>query len=153
TANIPTPLVKDDLVFCSTGYGDGGTALLKLTARGGGVDAKEVYYHPSNKMQNHHGGMVLVNGYVYMGHGHNNGLPMCVELATGKIMWGPGRGPGSGSAAVIYADGNLYFRYENGIMALVEANPKRFNLKSSFTLASVLDHSWPHPAIAGGKLY
>jgi len=29
TANIPTPLVQDDLVFCSTGY-DAGSALLRL---------------------------------------------------------------------------------------------------------------------------
>ncbi|MCA9262160.1 MAG: PQQ-binding-like beta-propeller repeat protein, partial [Planctomycetales bacterium] len=30
-ANIPTPIVRDDLVFYSTGYDDGGCALLKLT--------------------------------------------------------------------------------------------------------------------------
>ena len=34
TANIPTVIVRDDLVWCSTGYGDGGSALLKMNAEG-----------------------------------------------------------------------------------------------------------------------
>ena len=34
TANIPTVIARDDLVWCSTGYSDGGSALLKMTADG-----------------------------------------------------------------------------------------------------------------------
>ena len=44
------------------------------------------------------GGMILKDGYIYCGHKHNNGLPICVELETGKTVWGgEERGPGSGS--------------------------------------------------------
>jgi len=53
---------------------------------------------------------------------------------------------------VLCADGNLYFRYQSGVMALIEATPERYNLKSSFKLASVRAQSWPHPVIADGKL-
>ncbi len=153
TANIPTPIVKDDLVFCSTGYGDGGTALLKLTKQGSGVAYEEIYYKKSSELQNHHGGMVLIGDYVYMGHGHNNGLPVCVKLTTGEAVWGPLRGAGKSSAALVAADGDLYFRYQDGIMALVEATPKEYNLKGKFRIASVNGQSWPHPVIAGKKLY
>lgn len=154
TANIPTPIIDGDLVFCSSGYGDGGSALLRLAQQGNGpVQASEVYYRSANQLQNHHGGMVQVGKYVYFGHGHNRGLPICVEVATGKVMWGPIRGPGSGSAAVAYADGHLYFRYENGEMALIEATPEAYRLKGTFTIASRNGKSWPHPAIADGKLY
>ena len=105
-------------------------------------------------MENHHGGMVLLDGYIYCGHKHNNGFPICVEMRSGKVQWGGStRGAGTGSAAVCYADGNLYFRYQNGIMALIEATPERYNLKSSFKLASVLAQSWPHPVISNGRLY
>ena len=97
--------------------------------------------------------MVMVGDHVYCGHGHNNGLPVCLEWKTGKLAWGPIRGPGAGSAAVLYADGHLYFRYENGVMALIEANPKEFVLKSSFTLPSLRGKSWPHPVIVDGRLY
>ena len=38
-------------------------------------------------------------------------------------------------------------------MALFEATPKACNFKGSFELASKLGKSWPHPVIAGGKLY
>jgi outer membrane protein assembly factor BamB len=153
TADIPTPVVSDDFVFCSSGYGDGGTALLKLTRAGGGINAQEVNYWPANQLQNHHGGMVLLGDHIYMGHGHNDGRPVCVDLRTGKPTWGPVRGAGSGSAAVVYADGHLYFRYQSGIMALIEADPGKYVLKSSFKLASVRAESWPHPVIAGGRLY
>jgi outer membrane protein assembly factor BamB len=153
TACIPTCIVSGDYVFCSSGYGDGGTALLKLTGGRGGVSAQEVYYKPANDVQNHHGGMILVGDHVYLGNKHNQGFPLCLNLQTGQDAWRPGRGPGDGSAAISYADGHLYFRYQNGILALIEATPEQYNLKSSFRLPSVRAESWPHPVIADGKLY
>lgn len=153
TANIPTAIVDGDFVFCSSGYGTG-SALLKLARAGGGIHAQEQYFLDAGTMENHHGGMVLLDGYIYCGHKHNNGFPICVEMRSGKVQWGGStRGAGTGSAAVCYADGNLYFRYQNGIMALIEATPERYNLKSSFKLASVLAQSWPHPVISNGRLY
>ena len=153
TANIPTAIVKGDQVFCSTGYG-AGAALLKIVPQtNGGFKAEEVYFIKGNEFQNHHGGMILVGDYVYAGHQHNQGFPICVELATGKITWKKDRGPGSGSAAVVYADGNLYFRYENGVMALIEATPQGYSEKGTFRIPNVSGPSWPHPVVAGGKLY
>jgi outer membrane protein assembly factor BamB len=153
TANIPTPLVRGDLVFCSTGYG-AGSALLRLAPKDGGIEAKEEYYLPPQTLQNHHGGLVLVGDHVYGGQGHNEGFPICVELKTGKVAWRKDRGPGTGSAAVIYADGRLYFRYDNGLMALIEATPEGYHLKSSFRLPEQTGTpSWQHPVIANGKLY
>ena len=63
------------------------------------------------------------------------------------------RGPGKESAAVIAADGHLYFRYQDGIMALIDASPKAYVERGTFKLASVNGPSWPHPAIYDGKLY
>jgi outer membrane protein assembly factor BamB len=151
-ANIPTPIVHEDYVFTATGYG-AGSALLRLERTATGVKVNEVYFHPGNKMQNHHGGMVLVDGHIYLGHGHNQGQPMCVEFSTGKVKWGPVRGPGRESAAVLYADGHLYYRYQDAVLALIEATPEAYRLKSSFKLPSHLDNSWPHPVIADGRLY
>ena len=152
TANIPTPIVDGDYVFCSTGYGTG-AALLHITKQGGKLKAEEVYFLGGKEFQNHHGGMLLIDGYIYCGRGHNSGFPVCIDMKTGKEAWNGGRGPGSGSAAVVYADGNLYFRYENGVMALIEATPKEYKLKGQFELASHNDRSWPHPVIHEGKLY
>lgn len=154
TANIPTPIVKGDYVFGSTGYDDGGSALIKVSAgRGGNVSASEVWYKESSQLQNHHGGAVLIGNALFMGHGHNNGLPACVDFMTGKDIWRPGRGPGSGSAALAAADGKLFFRYQDGVMALMDANPRKFALKGQFKIKTVHAESWSHPVILEGKLY
>ncbi len=153
TANIPTPVVSGDLVFGTTGYGDGGSVLLKLSKAGDGVAAEEVYYKSSKELQNHHGGVILVDGKLYLGHGHNNGFPQCVDLNTGETHWDKTRGAGTGSAAITYADGHLFFRYEDHTMALIEANPEGYRLKGTFTIDSANGKSWPHPVVQAGKLY
>ncbi len=155
-ANIATPIVKGDYVFASTGYRTG-SALLKLSRAGDGVQAQEVYFLDAKTLQNHHGGLVLIGDHVYGGHGHNRGHPICVEMATGKVAWG-GEGVesnhgGTGSAAVTAADGNLYFRYQNGRMVLIGATPQGYQVKGAFSIPGVSHPSWAHPVIAGGKLY
>jgi outer membrane protein assembly factor BamB len=153
TASIPTPIVDGDYVFCSSGYGVG-AALLHLQKDGDGVRADEVYFLPGNKFQNHHGGMIRLGEHIFTGHGHNNGLPMCLEMRTGKIVWGGDkRGPGTGSAAVVYADGQLYFRYENGLMALIGATPEGYKLNGTFQIPRNSGPSWSHPVVVGKKLY
>lgn len=153
TANIPTPIVAGDYVFCSSGYDDGGTALLKIMNNRNQITAQEIWYKSNKDLQNHHGGMVLIGKHVYMGHGHNNGFPVCIDMLSGREMWKPGRGPGSGSAALVAADGHLYFRYEDGKMALIEAEPTKYRLKSSFQISINNGKSWSHPVVAQGKLY
>ena len=91
-ANISTPVVKGDHVFASTGY-QTGSALLKLRkGRRRRRSARRSTSCPPRRLQNHHGGFVLVGDYIYGGHGHNRGVPICVEMATGKVVWG-GEGP------------------------------------------------------------
>jgi len=152
-ANISTPIVSGDFVFASTGYGTG-SALLKITRDGDRTAAEEVYFLDPGTFQNHHGNMVLVGSHVYAGHGHNNGFPIAIELATGTVAWGGRlRNAGQGSAAVSYADGNLYFRYQNGVMMLIEATPEAYREKGRFTIPNVRHPSWSHPVIVNGRLY
>ena len=154
TANVPTPIISGDYVFGSSGYRDGGSALLKLSkSESKGVSAREQYYEEAGDLQNHHGGMILVGEHLYLGHGHNNGFPACIELKSGKPTWEIDRGPGAGSAAITYADGHLYFRYENHVMALFKANPGKLELKGTFQIGSSNGKSWAHPVIHQGKLY
>lgn len=152
TANIPTPIVKGDYIFCSTGYGTG-AALIQIHDRNGQFQVEEKYFLEAKKLQNHHGGMLLIGDYIYCGHGHNQGFPVCLNMMTGEYAWGPERGVGSGSAAILYADGHLYFRYQSGDMALIEATPTGYKLKGKFRTDEVNGQSWPHPVIAGKRLY
>jgi outer membrane protein assembly factor BamB len=152
-ANISTPIVRANWVFASTGY-QTGSAMLELRKAGEGIEAKELYFLGSNVLQNHHGGLVLVANHLYAGHGHSKGFPICVEFTTGKVAWGGDiRNAGSGSAAVLYADGNLYFRYQNGVVLLIQATPEGYRERGSFTIPDVKNPSWPHLVIAGGRLF
>ncbi|MEO0017262.1 MAG: hypothetical protein RLZZ522_545 [Verrucomicrobiota bacterium] len=152
TANISTPVVVGDHVFSSTAYG-AGAGLVKLVKDGAGVKAEEVYFLKPNELQNHHGGMILVDGYLYCGHKQNGGDLVCIDIKTGKPAWGPVKAPAKGSASITYVDGHLIVRYQDGLMVLVEATPKEFRMKGSFKPAFQQRESWANPVVADGRLY
>ena len=152
-ANIPTPIIDGNLVFASTSYKTG-TCLIELKKEGDGVVAEEKYFLEANVFNNHHGGMILLDGHIYAGHQQNEGFPTCVNLLTGEIVWGGKlRGPGKGSAAALFIDGHLIFRYQDGTVALIEATPAGYNLKGTFTPDYQKGASWSHPVVVNGKLY
>ncbi len=144
TANCTTPIYHDNKVFFSSAYGTG-CALLGLKVQNGEVKAEEIYFN--REMQNHHGGMVLVNGYLY---GFSNAILTCIEFATGKVMWKE-RSVGKGS--LTYADGHLYLLSENNVVGLAEATPAGYKEKGRFSIADQGWPSWSHPVVCGGKLY
>jgi outer membrane protein assembly factor BamB len=144
TANITTPIIHDDKVFYTSAYGTG-CALLGLKAQNGEVKAEEIYFN--RDMQNHHGGVVLVNGYLY---GFSNAILTCMEFATGKTMW---RDRSVGKGSVTYADGHLYLLGENNTVGLAEATPTGYKEKGRFQIADQGWPSWAHPVVCGGRLY
>ncbi|MFK7769305.1 MAG: PQQ-binding-like beta-propeller repeat protein [Mariniblastus sp.] len=150
TAVIPTPIIRDDLVFFAAGYNRGG-ALLRQKKDGDGVSVEEIY--PLNpKLSNKHGGIVLIGDYLY-GDSDDKGVPYCAELMTGEIKW-KSRGSGRQSASIVAADGHLYILYSNGMMTLVKANPESMEEVGSFKVpGSGQRPSWAHPVILAGKLY
>lgn len=155
TANIPTPIIAGDLVFASTSYKTG-SVLLRLSSAGSDeVRAEEVYFLDGREtFENHHGGMILLDGYIYAGHAQNQGFPTCIEMKSGRIVWGGKLRPeGQGSAAVTCVDGKLIFRYQDGTVVLIEASPKAYKVLGKFTPEYQEDKSWSHPVVVDGKLY
>jgi outer membrane protein assembly factor BamB len=144
TANITTPVFSDNKVFYSSAYGTGG-ALLGLRAEGGEVKAQEIYF--TRDMENHHGQVVLVGGYLY---GYNNSILTCLEFATGKRIW---RDRSVGKGAVTYADGHLYILSEDNVVGLVEATPAGYREKGRFEIRDQRWPSWANPVVSGGRLY
>jgi outer membrane protein assembly factor BamB len=148
TAIVPTPIYHDHQVYVSSGYGIG-CNLFKINKSGEGYTATEVY---ANKvMVNHHGGVVRVGEYLY-GYSDGKGW-VCQEFKTGRMVWSD-RSVGKG--ALTCADGHLYLRSEDskGTLALVEATPKAYTEKGRFEQPDrSKENSWPHPVVAGGRLY
>jgi len=152
--NCSTPVYQDGMVFASSAYGAGG-GLVKLSKDAdGAVKAEEVY--ATTDMQNHHGGMILLDGYLYGASGGNEGGALaCLDFKTGKVMWDQRESAGrraKGSLAL--ADGRLYYRMENGTMVLIEPSPKEYIELGRFEQPDRSEQpAWPHPVIANGKLY
>ena len=136
TANIATPVFSNNKVFFASGYGTGG-GLLDLTAQNGEVTAKEAYF--TLDMKNHHGGIVLVDGYLY---GFNDSILNCLEFATGKVMW---RDRSVGKGSVTFVDGHLYLQSETNIVGLAEATPTGYKEKGRFEIPDKGMPSWAHP--------
>ncbi len=144
TANCSSPVFEGDSVFAASGYGTGGT-LIKMSGSRGKINAEEVY--STKNMQNHHGGMVVVEGYLY---GFDDGVLKCLELKTGNVKW-QDRSVGKGS--LVYADGQLILRSENGPVALVKATPTAYEETGRFEPSRSDKPAWPHPVVANGCLF
>jgi outer membrane protein assembly factor BamB len=147
--NCSTPVYHDGMVFAASSYDAGGGAVKLSKDDKGAITAKEVYF--SNKLKNHHGGFVVVDGYLY--GSFDPGILTCIEFKTGKVMWEERR-PGKGS--VVYADGRLYCRNEAaaGTVSLVDTDPKEYVERGRFNQPErTKEQAWPHPVVANGKLY
>jgi outer membrane protein assembly factor BamB len=144
TANVATPVFHDNKVFYSSAYG-AGAVLLGLTAQNGEVSAQQIYF--TREMQNHHGGVVLVNGYLY---GFNNAILVCLDFATGRLLW---RDRSVGKGTLTYADGNLYLLGEDNLVGLAAASPAGYQERGRFHIPDQGLPSWAHPVVSGGRLY
>jgi outer membrane protein assembly factor BamB len=145
-----TPLFHDGYLLVSENSPGGtgnGTTLLELKANEkGGVAATQV--RQNSVLGAHHGGVVRVGDAVY---GTNNTGLVCLDFKTLETKW-LNRSVGKGSIAA--ADGELYVRSEKGLVALVESTPAAYKEISRFEQPDRSSKpSWPHPVIAGGRLY
>ncbi|MBM4025215.1 MAG: PQQ-like beta-propeller repeat protein [Planctomycetes bacterium] len=151
--NCSTPLYHDGMVFASSAYGAGG-GLVKLSKEAdGSVKAEEVY---ATDMQNHHGGMILHDGYLYGASGGNEGGALvCLDFKTGQVMWDQRQdGQRRAKGSLAFADGLLYYRMEDGTIVLIEPNPKQYTERSRFQQPDRTRlPAWSHPVIANGGLY
>ncbi|UCF37391.1 MAG: PQQ-like beta-propeller repeat protein [Acidobacteriota bacterium] len=144
TANVATPVVEGDRVFFSSAYRTG-AALLRMLPDGDGIGVEEVYF--TREMQNHHGGVILLDGHIY---GFSNSILSCINLATGELVW---RDRSVGKGSLTYADGHLYLMGEDNVVGLALASPKGYEEKGRFEIEDQGWPSWAHPVVSGGRLY
>ena len=144
TANIATPIARGNKVFFSSDYGTG-SGLVELTASGGGVTAREVYF--TREMRNHHASSVLIGDHLY---GFSGNILTAMAFDTGQVAW---RDRSVGKGSVIFADDRLYLFSENGVVGLAEANPAGYREHGRFEIKTGSLPTWTHPVVANGKLF
>lgn len=143
-----TPLYSNGKIYVTGGY-DHGSFMLNLTD--GGNNANIAWM--DSVLDVHHGGVVLVNGYIFGSNWINNGDGnwCCLDWNTGKKMW---EEHWKCKGSIIAADGLLYIYDEkSGFVGLLRPNPEKFDLISSFKVPKGTGPNWAHPVIHHGKLY
>jgi len=101
----------------------------------------------------HHGGVVLVDGYIYGSNwlSNSDGNWCCLDWNTGKKIY---EEHWKCKGSIISAEGMLYvYDEKNGFVGLVKATPEKFDLVSSFRIKGGTGPYWSHPVINNGRLY
>lgn len=144
--NATMPIFHDGQVFITSGYGSG-SEMLKVTVEGKKASVESLW--KSKDLDNHHGGVLLLDGYLY---GAAYGGPwVCLDWRTGKRMY---RERGAGKGSLTCAEGMLYTLSERNQMGLVPATPKEHKVVSQFKVPSGGEGpSWAYPVVCGGRLY
>lgn len=144
-----TPLYHNGMVYVTGGYDCGGM-MLKMDADG----KNATIAWTDSVLDVHHGGVVLIDGYIYGSNWVNNGNGnwCCIEWNTGKKMW---EQSWNNKGSIIAAEGMLYIYDEKrGNAGLLRATPEKFDLVSSFQVKEGKSGPfWAHPVIHNGVLY
>jgi outer membrane protein assembly factor BamB len=149
-AVIPTPIVRSNHVFVTSGYG-AGCMLVSISP-----DNKAEKVYENKRMKNQHGGVINVGRHLY-GYSDDVGW-VCLDARTGDFAWREREVLGKG--AIGYADGRFYCVDESeGNVVLIDASPDAWTERGRFTLQpQAKDRSprggiWVHPVVVNGKLF
>jgi len=150
TSTAASPVVADNIVYCSAGYGVGSSAI-QIKKAGNKYSATELWMVPGNSIANHWSTPVHKDGFLYgmfQFKEYGDGPVRCVELKTGKVKWSqPGFGPGN----LILVDNHLVALSDDGELVHIEPNPARYVEKGRFK--AVAGKCWSTPAFSEGRIY
>jgi outer membrane protein assembly factor BamB len=146
--NISTPLYCDGEIYVTSGY-DHASVKLKLEKELSTVSL----VWTDTLLDNHHGGVVKIGNYIYGSNWKDNarGNWACIDWTTGRKCYEQNW---KNKGSIISVDGMLIISEEkSGNVALLKADPKKFEIISSFKMPKGTGPYWSHPVIDNGVLY
>ncbi|NOY00823.1 MAG: PQQ-binding-like beta-propeller repeat protein [Verrucomicrobia bacterium] len=145
-----SPVIWEDIVYCSAGYGVGAGAV-KISKSGSNLSAKEIWRTPKENV-NHWSTPVVKDGYLYGMFSfkeYGKGPLACVDIRTGEMKWKQaGFGPGN---VILTKEGNVLALSDAGELVLVDANSSTY--KELGRAKAVGGKCWSTPAVADGKVF
>jgi outer membrane protein assembly factor BamB len=144
-----SPVVWEDIVYCSAGYGVGAGAA-RISREGGKFQAKEIWRTPNDNM-NHWSTPVVRDGFLYGMFSfkeYGTGPLACIDIRTGEKKWAEaGFGPGN----VILTGDRLLALTDAGELVLAPAEPGGY--KELARARVVGGKCWSTPALVKGKAF
>jgi outer membrane protein assembly factor BamB len=146
--NATTPIVFENKVFITSGYGTGCQLLV--------IDpsSAEILWR-NESFSSIHSDPYVIDGYLYGYSGdsyQNKGAFKCLDLSTGLEKWATNE---IGWGTCIYVDDHLLCCDIKGNIFLIKPNPEKFikitEVKGA--LGNVKGPVWTMPVIANGLLY
>lgn len=142
-----SPVVYEDIVYCSAGYSVGGGAY-QISKD---WKSTELWRKEGNDVANHWSTPVVKDGFLYgmfQFKDYGKGPVKCVDIRTGEIKWSKeGFGPGN----VIMSGDRILALSDKGELVLFSASPDGYK---EFARADVLDGKcWSTPTLAGGRIF
>lgn len=140
--NILTPLVVENCIFTSSYQNK--SWLYKIAAEKDHFSVSEAW---TSNVQGYMSSPVLIDGYVYL-HLQNQRFT-CINLKSGERTW---TSDPFGKYCSLVAQGNRILALDQrGILLLIKANPKQFELIDSLTVSD--EETWAHLAVSGNELF
>ncbi|WP_319481747.1 PQQ-binding-like beta-propeller repeat protein [uncultured Draconibacterium sp.] len=146
--NTNPPLYHNGEIFVTSGYDHPGL-MFSLSDDGNEIELK----WKNETLDNHHGGVVLVDGNIYGANWQHNakGKWVSVNWESGRTNW---ETEFVNKGSIITADNMLYlYEEKRGNVALAEPSANELKIVSSFTIEEGAGPHWAHPAIYNGKLF
>ncbi len=145
-----SPVVFEDIVYCSAGY-DVGSGAYRIAKNGSEWSSKEIWRKEGNDLANHWSTPVVKDGYLYgmfQFKEYGKAPVKCVDIKTGEVKWSKeGFGPGN----VILSGERVLALSDKGELVLFEAKPDAYK---ELARADVLDGKcWSTPTLAGGRIF
>jgi outer membrane protein assembly factor BamB len=145
-----SPVVWEDIVYCSAGYGVGAGAY-KISKNGSEFSSKEIWRKEGDDLANHWSTPVVKDGYLYGMFSfkkYGEGPLACVDIRTGEMKWSEaGFGPGQ----VILVSDTVVAISDKGEIVAAAATPEKY---TELKRDDVLDGKvWSYPVLAYGHLF
>jgi outer membrane protein assembly factor BamB len=141
--NILTPTVFGDAIFTSSYQNK--SWLYRIGKGAAGFTVNQAW---ENNAQGYMSTPVVIDGHAYLHLGNQRFT--CINLQTGERTWTSGKPFGKYASLVAQRDRILALD-ERGVLLLIKANPKEFELISEKQISEA--ETWAHLAVAGDELF
>jgi outer membrane protein assembly factor BamB len=140
--NILTPVVFGDAIFTSSYQNK--SWLYRISKGAAGFTVNQAW---ENNAQGYMSTPVVIDGHAYLHLGNQRFT--CINLQTGERTWTSK--PFGKYASLVAQRDRILALDERGVLLLIKANPKEFELLSEKQVSE--EETWAHLAIAGEELF